>query len=717
MRKLSKAIIAVLCIVLCMSIFFACDPAEEPAAHEHNYSELKSDSTYHWYVCPDDGEVKPDSKVEHVDTDRNGKCDVCDKAVTVVDINGVSFAIAGKDGKTNVDLNGVEVTITYKTNSFKATIADGKFVSNEIIPIGTYTVSATGYNSTTIEITKDGIDQAVVVLNKTVNIATSVEIKEIEGVPTLVAEGMIPEIENVTIGNVMLHYDASWKVNANDEKETKHDYYVANTSDYKEAYHFELKLTDLPINGRTPWCWFHIYAYAEENPTEESTVIASVDLNRGEKLSIGQELTHAGVKYTVQAWNNIGDSLVLQAEANSAISEVTSVGIKSDDLTLVVKGKTSKDVSCLKIHVEGDGKHYYSSAAVSATAGEEFELNFDLKQLNAVGSTYYFHIWEYTDEEPENNYFNYASTDVPRNGFIEGNLTVDVDDLRYTIVEKDWDQIVVEVKAVPKTAVTSIEFDTTGDVPALVIKGTVADDVPAIKLHAWHEGELYWDNLSTEKNQMEFKVPVTEFTKIGNVAYIHTRTYDATAEEGKQYGPEDNVVRGNLIAAGTYVEHKGIRYWVKADEGLQVVPVSIESVAKLDITSVSIDTTEGLTLVVKGSTNQQIPCLKIHADGDGENWYSEGVSVLTEGGGEFELKFDLTQLKTDGTPWCWFHIYAYADVNPTDNAEKQSTNLTGNNWYIRGGESVTYNGVKYTAVSGDGTYGVFIIQPSVVAAE
>lgn len=79
MRKATKAIVAVLCLVLCMSIFFACDTTtpDEPT-HEHNYSELKNDSTQHWYECPDDGAVKPDSKVAHADTDNDGKCDVCE---------------------------------------------------------------------------------------------------------------------------------------------------------------------------------------------------------------------------------------------------------------------------------------------------------------------------------------------------------------------------------------------------------------------------------------------------------------------------------------------------------------------------------------------------------------------------------------------------------------------------------------------------------------
>lgn len=857
MRKLTKAIIAVLCIVLCMSIFFACDPADEPATHEHNYSELKSSATKHWYECPDDGEIKPDSEQAHYDENRDGKCDLCGHNVTVVDIKGVRFAIAGKDGKTDVSLNGVEVTISYKTNSFKATIADGQFVSTEIIPIGEYTVSAEGYNSTTINITKDGIDAAVVILNKTHIVENSVKIEEVEGVPTLIVEGMIPEIENVTIGNVMLHYDAQYTAEGADAKETHH-VYVANTSEYAGVYHFELPLNTLPINNDTPWCWFHIYPYAEENPTKDSTPLVTgseTDLARGDILQVGDTLDYDGVEYSVHAQDegteNEGTQLVLQAKkipsteitvkdiqfdktngfelvvkgtyvgkpglialhandgsgnhyyganisktageielrfdltqlpvesnpwywfhiyiyddanptdpskydsdvnlmrtgffevgdyddyngyrysikdqynmvcispsAIPTINNITSVEIKQveEKPVLVVKGTTGKDVPCLKIHVNKGSDNFYGEG-VSTIAGQEFELSFDMSQLNATG-TYWFHIWDYADAEPEDNSAKAGEFNLPISDFedVQKGKTFDYEDLRYTF-KADYASVQLEITNVPKTVATSIEFETIEGVPTLVIKGTVADGVPAIKLHAWHEEALYWDNLSTEAGKMEFHVPVTALTHVGNVCYFHTMTYDATATEN-QYGPEVNVERGDLIAAGTYVEHNGIRYWVKADEGLQVVPVSIESVAQLDITSVTIDTTDGLTLVVKGSTNQQIPCLKIHADGGGENWYGTGASVLTEGGGEFELTFDLTQLKTDGKPWCWFHIYAYTDVEPADNASKASSvDLKGDNWYIRGGESVTYNGVKYTAVSGNGTYGVFIIQPSVVTAE
>lgn len=131
---------------------------------------------------------------------------------------------------------------------------------------------------------------------------------------------------------------------------------------------------------------------------------------------------------------------------------------------------------------------------------------------------------------------------------------------------------------------------------------------------------------------------------------------------------EDNVQRGTHIAAGSYVEYNNVRYWIRADEGLQIMPQSISADTKIDIQSMTIDSTDGLTLIVKGKTNTAVPCLKLHTDGNGNHWYGTGASVLSSEGGEFELRFDLTQLEVKSdTPWYWFHIYAYADVEPADN--------------------------------------------------
>lgn len=847
MRKLTKAIIAVLCIVLCISIFFACDPAEEePAAHEHNYSELKSSATKHWYECPDDGEIKPDSEQAHYDDNRDGKCDLCGHNVTVLDVKGVSFAIAGKDGKTDVSLNGVEVTISYKTNSFKATIADGQFTIGEdtLIPVGTYTVSAEGYNSTTINITKDGIDAAVVVLNKTVNIATSVEIKEIDGVPTLVAEGMIPEIEGATIGNVMLHYDAEYTAEGESTKE-KHNFYVANTSDYAGVYHFELKLTDLPNNPDTPWCWFHIYAYAEENPTAESTAIGSVDLNRGDAIEYGHKYTHtatSGIQYiyTIQAegdgqglclaiqatkhiadititdikfdstdgaklvvkgtydggagyvaihtdgngrhyygqkisaangeieltidlsqityddtpwcWFHIylyeqdptnfarfdqkiniqrgnfynagdyvdvdgvrysivnPDQLTIQPTVAPTINNITSVEIKQieEKPVLVVKGTTSKDVACVKIHSDGGGNHYYSSANVAAKQGEEFEVQLDMTQLNVAGVTYWFHLYTYADAEPADNSAKLETTNIPRSNFedVQKGKTFDYNDLRYTF-KADYENVQMEITNVPKTAVTSIAFDTTNDVPTLVIKGTVADGVPTIKLHIWSsKGEKCWENKAEEAGKLEFRVPVTDLPTDCE-CWFHIWSYKTENAADNDEHTQVDLGRGDLIEVPQSVVYNGIRYWVRA-EGVNQFCIQAVTIGDYDIASVKVDTSaDGKpVLVIKGTAKSDIPCVKIHTDGNGDHRYSEGVAVKANE--EFTLTFDLTQLQLETTPWYTFHIYIYGDAEGTN----KTSNIDLRNWYsFAVGTSWTYNGIKYE-VQNESEWRSLVIQPT-----
>lgn len=52
-------------------------------ALEHNYSKQMQDANQHWKVCKGCGAEKSDSREFHYDTDRNGKCDVCNARVEV----------------------------------------------------------------------------------------------------------------------------------------------------------------------------------------------------------------------------------------------------------------------------------------------------------------------------------------------------------------------------------------------------------------------------------------------------------------------------------------------------------------------------------------------------------------------------------------------------------------------------------------------------------
>lgn len=711
MRKTMKAIVLALCLLLCISVFVACNDTPE---HEHKYTEIKSNSIEHWYVCPDDGEEKPDSRENHIDSNRIGKCDICGHDVDIVELNGVSFAISGNDGGTVVDLNGQSVTITNKNDNkpFTATIADGKFTTTEIVSLGEYTVSLAGYKSATLNITKDGASAVVLYVDKQVE--DSVEIKEVDGVPTLIVEGMIPTVQNVTPANMMLHFHG----------DNVEDKYFNNISKYDGVYRFEMSLAEIPVVNNTPWFWFHVYSYAEENPTKDSTPLITegplCNLNRGSKINVGDNYTYNGAKYTVQD----NDQLAIQA---TALPKATVTSIEFDTtqnkVEIVVKGTKLADVGDIKLHADSEGGSYYgNNVSNDATT---FECRFDfttvvtekLPQKGSDAGWAWFHIYTYNDANPSSDKLANpdGSFNLERNGLIATGNSVELNDVHYEI--ENQGQLAISYKAIPKMQITSIEFDTTGTVPALVVKGTVPAGTPCVKLHAWHDGEsgkakaIYWENIASETGNLEFKVPVTNLDNIGYVAYFHTLTYKtANANNGDENEGEVNVPRGTLIAAGTHVDYEGVRYWVKADEGLQIISQTIDANAQLDITSMTIDTNNGATLIVKGKINTQVPCLKLHAEGNNVHYYGEGVAVLTEGGGEFEIKFDLTQVPVQGTPWCFFHIYAYAstDEGATPIVTTNLNNTAG--IFFRTGQSWEYNGISYTIIGQDS--GQVVIQPN-----
>lgn len=129
---------------------------------------------------------------------------------------------------------------------------------------------------------------------------SSVRIDDVDGVPALIIEG---SYSSDTVREIKLHADA-------DANGQKTEFLWNNLSEDSGKFLFNVPLTDLPTDG-TPWVWFHIYTY-KGNATSAN----SSDLARGPKLSIGQEFTHNGVLYTIQAYQGVGTQLAIEAKAN-----------------------------------------------------------------------------------------------------------------------------------------------------------------------------------------------------------------------------------------------------------------------------------------------------------------------------------------------------------------------------------------------------------------
>lgn len=129
--------------------------------------------------------------------------------------------------------------------------------------------------------------------------------------------------------------------------------------------------------------------------------------------------------------------------------------------------------------------------------------------------------------------------------------------------------------------------------------------------------------------------------------------------------------------------------------------------------SVSVETIEGVpTLVVKGPLTEEmaaVKCLKLHAEGNGAHKYWSNVSTLE---GAYEFRAPLSDLPVEGTPWWWFHIYAYAEAEPADSA-KPAAKIDLPRGAIAEDASWTYDGVKYSVIK-DKDSTQLVIQPNPV---
>lgn len=127
---------------------------------------------------------------------------------------------------------------------------------------------------------------------------TTVQIVDINGVPTLVIEGTMDS----SLRDIKLHGDA-------EVKGEKKDMLWDNLSTEEGKFQFQLPLSDLPDDGM-PWTWFHIYVYkgnASVNPDlhillTECCVELAYDSTTGESSCAG--LWEHGERYAKQI---IGD--------------------------------------------------------------------------------------------------------------------------------------------------------------------------------------------------------------------------------------------------------------------------------------------------------------------------------------------------------------------------------------------------------------------------
>lgn len=520
MRKTTKHLIATLSVVIALVIvlsmsLIACD-------HTHNYSEQGKDENYHWNYCPDDEEIDETSKEAHKDENSDGKCDVCGyDGMHVHD-----YTAQGKDSTQHWNYCPTDNAVDQSSKS--------SHVDSDV----------NGYCDVC------GYEMGIVS-------EEVVKIELVEGVPTLIVKGNLPEFsedgEPVEIGCVKLHADGDGN-----------NLYWDNLCAHKWGYEFQAPLSDLTYgNGQAPWYWFHIYAYADATPEDNAQYIGKQDLNRGSLLSVEQSLEYNGSSYTVKAWsdgNTIGDGLAIESKFFYEMNVFEINVDQSNGLELVVKGTVSDHITYLALHASGNGSDEWFGTPVAVNEGA-FEARFDITQLTVVDTPWcWFHIYLSTSESSEGIEY-VGKYNVQRGEMVPGNLSLDNDGIRYSVIDSQ-SQLVIQPTVIPSFSVSEVSVDTT-DGLKLIVKGTLSESQKCLVIHADGNDSDEWfgEKATINGNNFEAEFDLTQL-KLEGTPYCYFKVYTYAEEnpadynEGKQ---ESNLPLGN-IEYGAHFDYNGIRY-------------------------------------------------------------------------------------------------------------------------------------------------------------
>lgn len=495
------------------------------------------------------------------------------------------------------------------------------------------------------------------------------------GAPIIVAKG----VNNSIAKCVLIH------ANAGDE--------VKYWENQGKENNLEFRIPATDLTGTTRW-WFHIYAYLDAEPTDRSANDAMCDLNRGNTLTIGQSLTYSGVKYTVGAWENVGDGFAIDTEALPTV-EVTNIEIKviDDKPYVIVTGSGASAAACLKIHAEGNKRHYYGDNV--STDENLFELRFDLSSVDASDTPWlFFHVYSYSVAEPTED-SEHEGFNLLRGEYISDDFTLICGDLIYYIVGQDNGQLVVQPKSAPAVTVNEVSIDLS-DVPTVVVKGTYPENVACVKIHVKGNGDndhWYGDDVSSEKGVFECRFELTKIVFDGTPwSYFHIYSYaTAEPENSEECDKYIDLVRPDSISVGKIVDYNGVRYSV-VNGGSTQLTIQPTSIPNYEVTSIAFEENDNKAyVVIKGEIRIDVPRIVVHADGNGNHYYAENVSTEE---GKLEFRMELSQFETEGTPWHWFHFYIYESATADYSDAHQSIDLARNG-LIADWASITVDGKKF----------------------
>ncbi len=789
MKKLYRILVVVLVLLLAVTAFVACDNNK----HEHNYDQIGSDAEGHWNYCKEDNAIDEASRAAHVDADSDGKCDVCEYVVHVHNYSKTDYdEIYHWNYCPDDNAKDTSSIVAHADND-----NDGK-------------CDGCGYDMPVAEEEYIGIE-------------------EINGVPTLVVKGAIPE----GVECIKLHYDADGQ-----------NYYVENSATDSVSYIFNLPFTKLPVADNTPWCWFHLYTYSVATPSDEDT-FTKIDLMRKEYLDATKVYEYNKVNYYIITEESTVGMVVLQAKAvpeiDASTVKITSIEMKIVDEVpmIIVEGINESNIPDVRIHADGDKQHLYWKN----TSTEAGKLHFDIKltdlsdKINPADAQpyWYFHIYAYSSVDDADDK-NVGKADLYREDFLTPGDKLEANRIVYTMKDS-YNMVVIQPTVSTAPSETSkipegwsyiegtgsyqlveqrencIFIDADAEQAgkdqyygAFFIKDTEVSGnyyaaltfkVTECKNENRFIGLLY--NYNNDENgnyvysaimringttnasgyfkvgnEVKFKdqtavngessiknqvVTLCVAVKDGNVdvsviindVYYPRGTYSLAAiSEGSEYntvltsGKIGLMVNASEVevydlSTGSYAEYEVLRatkaiasiptevqysdkavieqaracYDALSDEqkalvqnypALESAEKALSELTLFTITNVSIDQTNVFELVVEGTSDIAIPCMRLRANGNGTNWVGSDVSVADN---KFELRFNLKQLRLSDTPWCDFFIDIYDVAEPAEDAEATVTPLLRDEWF-EAEQSITYDYVNYKVINKD----ILCIQPN-----
>lgn len=451
-------------------------------AHTHTFTAVDYDTFYHWFKCPSDGVKDKSTLEEHIDKNKDGKCDVCsfgmplpaEEYIGIESINYVFFlTVRGPmpEGvgciKMHYEANGVDYFVSNTAGDTRSYVfslpitdlpvenaplcrfdlytyenaypSDNTAYLNKIDLIrgnflsGGHIFEHAGNTYTIIDSEPTLVIQSEVTPKFAIN---SIELKNIEGKPYVVVCGIAPKKTPCI------------KLHAAGRSGTP-DYYGDDVSNERGKFELRMDLSQVPYE-KNFMLFFHVYKYSDSKPQDYSFYYNRSNLMRNDLINVGEAIECDGIIYTVK---NLEQLILTFTEVPTLkITDIVMYDAKinvTNVPTIVIKGVNRSIAKCVKLHVDADGKNdkYWENVAKKAVEGD-IEFRILLSDIDLF-TTWSFHIYAYLDKEPIDNDAYDAKANINRGENFTVGQEITYSGMVYTVIasKNDADALVFSVTA------------------------------------------------------------------------------------------------------------------------------------------------------------------------------------------------------------------------------------------------------------------------------